>query len=81
VLTEDLGDLLMVFGREVPSDAAVVEALRELGGHADAVALCNALVKKGHPRLQSQLAIQRATERRMIAVNRDWTFCLDAVAA
>lgn len=59
---------------EVPSDEEVVETLVELGGkHVDAVTLCRKLMDRGHPRLQSQLAIQRTAERGRITVDRDWT--------
>lgn len=73
----------MSYSLEVPSDNQVVEALHELGGHADALALCTQLMNSGHPRLQSQLAIQRAAERGRLSVNRDWTLsvALEAVAA
>lgn len=68
---------------EVPSDEEVLEALVELGGHADALALCEALMAKQHPQLESQLAIQRAAERRKLHVNRDWTLSVpdEALAA
>jgi hypothetical protein len=68
---------------EVPSDNEVVQTLTALGGHADAVQLCRALMDAGHPRLQSQLAIQRAAERRRLLVNRDWTLSVpqEALAA
>jgi hypothetical protein len=48
---------------EIPSDNAVVEALKRLGGHATAAHLCDELVKANYPRRDSQLAIQRASER------------------
>lgn len=70
--------------REVPSDTEVVEMLRALGGHADAVTLCKALMERGnHPQRQSQLAIQRAAERGRLIVERDWTLRvpMEAVAA
>lgn len=63
----------MAYVREVPSDEQVVAALSELGGRADAIALCEKLMSQGHPELQSQLAIQRAAERRKLVVERDWT--------
>lgn len=68
---------------EVPSDDEVVATLVGLGGHADAVQLCRALMDANHPQLQSQLAIQRAAERRRIHVNRDWTLSVpqEAIAA
>jgi hypothetical protein len=58
---------------EIPSDAEVVAALGELGGHATALDLCNKLVHAGHSRRDSQLAIQRASERGRIKVKSDWT--------
>jgi hypothetical protein len=58
---------------EVPSDDEVVQALVAMGGHADALQLCQRLMAAGHPELESQLAIQRAAERRRLQVNRDWT--------
>ena len=45
---------------EIPSDDQVVAALEKLAGHASASKLCNQLVADGHPRRESQLAIQRA---------------------
>lgn len=67
----------MATRHEVPSDDEVVATLQELRGHADAVALCRALMARGHPQLESQLAIQRAAERRRIRVDRDWTLKLN----
>lgn len=61
---------------EIPSDDEVVEALRTLQGHTTASSLCNRLVADGHPRRDSQLAIQRATERGRLVVNADWTLSL-----
>lgn len=58
---------------EIPSDDAVVEALVKLGGRAKAAQLCDALVAARYPRRDSQLAIQRASERGRIAVGADWT--------
>jgi len=73
----------MATRHEVPSDDEVVATLQQLGGHADAVKLCRALMEKGHPHLESQLAIQRTAERRRLVVNRDWTLSVpgDAIAA
>jgi len=73
----------MATTREVPSDDQVVAALIRLKGHADAVALCQELMNEGHPQLQSQLAIQRAAERRRLIVNKDWTLSVpqEALAA
>ncbi len=73
----------MVRNLEVPSDDEVVATLAKFQGHADALTLCRELMSAGHPELQSQLAIQRAAERRRIIVNRDWTLSLphEAVAA
>ena len=74
----------MTYVREVPSDEQVLEALEQLGGRADALALCQALMSQGHPELQSQLAIQRTAERGKLLVERDWTLSLvpeQAVAA
>jgi hypothetical protein len=59
---------------EVPSDDEVVETLSHMdGGHATALQLCQALVAAGHSIQQSQLAIQRAAERRRLCVHHDWT--------
>ncbi|MEP2735350.1 MAG: hypothetical protein ABJP34_03550 [Erythrobacter sp.] len=58
---------------EIPSDAEVVAVLGALGGAATALALCDGLVARGHPRGDSQLAIQRAAERGKIAINDDLT--------
>lgn len=69
---------------EVPSDQQVVDALLALDTpQVDAVTLCEKLMEGGHPRLQSQLAIQRAAERGRLAVNSDWTLSVtqEAVAA
>jgi hypothetical protein len=65
---------------EIPSDDEVVETLAGLGGHADAVELCTALMARGHPQLESQLAIQRAAERRRLQVLRDWTLSIPGQA-
>jgi hypothetical protein len=66
----------MTYVREVPSDDQVLDALRELEGRADALALCRKLMSDGHPELQSQLAIQRTAERGKILVDNDWTLTL-----
>lgn len=68
---------------EIPSDAEVVQALKDLGGHATAAELCDKLVSEKHPRRDSQLAIQRASERGLIVVGLDWTVSVaaEAVAA
>ena len=58
---------------EIPSDNQVVAALNALGGTATARALCEKLVDEGHPRRDSQLAIQRTVERGRITVDSDWT--------
>jgi len=73
----------MATRHEVPSDDQVVATLEAIGGRqVDAVTLCRALMERGHPQLESQLAIQRAAERRRILVNRDWTLSLkEAMAA
>ena len=57
---------------EIPSDDTVVSALEEIGASATASALCEQLVRNGHPRRDSQLAIQRAAERGRISVGSDW---------
>lgn len=62
-----------MYDREVPSDDEVVASLRLIGGSATASRLCKFLMEKGHPKRQSQLAIQRATERQRLQVNEDWT--------
>ncbi|OAP47435.1 hypothetical protein ATC00_22520 [Sinorhizobium americanum] len=68
---------------EIPSDDAVVDALKKLGGRATARELCEELVKTNRPRRDSQLAIQRASERGRISVGHDWmlTVVAEAVAA
>lgn len=66
---------------EIPSDEQVVAVLVELGGSATALALCNALVTKGYPRPDSQLAIQRTAERGRIKIGTDWTLTLPAKVA
>lgn len=68
---------------EIPSDDEVVTALAQLGGHATAAALCEELVKANHPRRDSQLAIQRASERGRVVVASDWSLRLpeEALAA
>lgn len=58
--------------REIPSDHQVVATLRDLGGTATALDLCERLVRDGHPRRDSQLAIQRAAERGLIAIGSGW---------
>lgn len=63
---------------EIPSDDQVVAALALLGGQSTAQKLCDALVEAGHPRRDSQLAIQRSSERGRITVQPDWTLRLDA---
>lgn len=68
----------MSYVNEVPSDDEVIATLREMGGQTDALALCKSLMQKGHPELQSQLAIQRAAERGKLKVERDWTLSLQS---
>lgn len=59
---------------EVPSDEEVVATLASFpDGRATAVELCRALISAGHPERQSQLAIQRAAERRRVHFLKDWT--------
>lgn len=62
---------------EVPSDDEVVAALQALSGNTTALRLCESLIQNGHPRLQSQLAIQRAAERGKIYVWSDWSLHLE----
>lgn len=63
---------------EVPTDNEVVETLLAFqGGRATALQLCQALVANGHPVRQSQLAIQRAAERRRLHVHHDWTLSVE----
>lgn len=64
---------------EIPSDDQVVDELKKLGGRTTALALCNALVTAGHPRPESQIAIQRAAERQRILVGPDWALSLPPV--
>lgn len=73
----------MSYMHEIPSDDDVVAILSELGGNADALTLCRALVAAGHAEGRSQLAIQRATDRGKLKLERDWTLSLvkEAVAA
>lgn len=59
--------------KEIPSDDAVVAALTQLGGSGTAKALCDRLVAGGHPRPDSQLAIQRAVERGRLSIRPDWS--------
>jgi hypothetical protein len=66
---------------EVPSDDEVVKALASLNGVATARALCAKLVEAGHPRLASQLAIQRAAERGRIGIRDDWQLTAEAELA
>ena len=70
---------------EIPSDDQVVQALRALDGRATALRLCERLVSDGHPRRDSQLAIQRAAERGFLTINSDWSLSVaerqQAVAA
>ncbi len=68
---------------EIPSDSDVMAALKKLNGRATAARLCDELVAAGHPRRDSQLAIQRAVERTDLIVDPDWTLRLadEAVAA
>ena len=68
---------------EVPSDEQVVKVLQALGEHVTARLLCAALIQAGYPVRQSQLAIQRASERGRIHVHSDWTLSVarEAVAA
>jgi hypothetical protein len=61
---------------EVPTDDEVIATLRGLGGSTTALKLCDALMKNDHPRLQSQLAIQRTAERGKIHVWSDWSINL-----
>lgn len=61
---------------EVPSDDEVIQILDQLGGRATAMALCHGLMEHDHPRLQSQLAIQRTAERGKIHLWSDWTLSL-----
>lgn len=68
---------------EIPTDDEVVDALKMMGGSQTARALCDKLVALGHPRRDSQLAIQRATERGRLLVAKDWILSVaeDVVAA
>lgn len=56
---------------KIPSDDQVVAALQKLNGLATARALCDQLVLNGHPRRDSQLAIQRAAERGHVEIGSD----------
>ena len=67
--------------REIPSDHDVVDALLHLNGHSTALALCNELVARGNTRRDSQLAIQRASERGRVVTANDWTLSVAQQAA
>lgn len=56
---------------EIPSDEEVLALLVEMGDRISARDLCDRLVDAGHPRGQSQIAIQRAAERGKISINDD----------
>lgn len=66
---------------EIPSDDEVVAAVTALGGHTDALRLCERLVAEGHIERDAQLAIQRAAERGRLIVQSDWTLRVVAMAA
>ena len=66
---------------EIPSDKEVVSTLQDLGDRVTARELCMKLFFAGHPVRESQLAIQRATERGHIQVNSDWTLSVAAAGA
>ena len=63
--------------REIPSDDEVVAVLEALGGHASAIELRDALIKRNHGKSRCELAIQRAADRARIYIWRDWTLHLD----
>ncbi len=65
---------------EIPTDDDVANALQKLNGHATAFDLCNKLVNDGHPRRESQLAIQRAVERHRLILQTDWSLRVAEVA-
>ena len=67
--------------REIPSDDDVVAALASLGGHSTALALCDELVRRNNTRRDSQLAIQRASERGHVITGSDWMLSLAQQAA
>ena len=73
----------MGYSHEIPSDDDVVAALDDLGGHSNALALCEKLGALGHSERRAQLAIQRAAERGRLTVEQDWTLSVakQAVAA
>ena len=56
---------------EIPSDDEVLALLIVIGNRVSARELCEKLVDAGHPRGQSQIAIQRAAERGKITINED----------
>lgn len=56
---------------EIPADEVVVAMLAKLGDRISARVLCDELVKAGHPRGRSQIAIQRTAERGKIVINPD----------
>lgn len=68
---------------EIPTDDEVVAALmKKPDARSTAIDLCDALVAAGHSRRDSQLAIQRATERRRVVVGSNWMLSLpEKVAA
>lgn len=59
-------------------DDNVIQAIQALGGEADAPKLLKQLTSAGLPPYAAQLAIQRAFERQMIDLGRDWRFRLSA---
>lgn len=69
--------------KNVPTSGQVADELGRLGSRATAYELCQALVARGFPRRDSQLAIQRAADAKAIEIGADWTLsvCLEAVAA
>ncbi|WP_151885137.1 hypothetical protein [Qipengyuania flava] len=66
---------------EIPSDDEVLALLVEMGDRITARGLCDRLVDAGHPRGQSQIAIQRAAERGKILINDDLSLSPRELAA
>ena len=66
---------------ERPSDAEVVEAIRQLTTPTTARALCMALQENGYTRGDSQIAIQRALVRGKLVIGDNLRLSLRAMEA
>lgn len=58
---------------EMPTSGDVLHALETLGGKAVAVDVCASLEAKFGSRRLCQLAIQRACEAGVVAIEKDWS--------